>query len=144
MIARTPVSWDLAREHQTLGPWAGPAHSLSSPQATIRSKHIMSVYGIGNEALAAMIGDFPTVHEYLHKIAKKRVERLKQLHINDALSGGSAAINCDDEEDMRTPLFESAACAKRAEEAAQNQNSVVAKIAARLSVRPQKVCESPG
>ena len=31
--ARSPVSWDLAREHKTLGPWAGPAHCLISPQA---------------------------------------------------------------------------------------------------------------
>ena len=31
-LARPPVSRDLARERQTLGPRAGPAHCLMSPQ----------------------------------------------------------------------------------------------------------------
>jgi hyperpolarization activated cyclic nucleotide-gated potassium channel 1 len=73
--------------------------------ATIRCKHIMSVYGVHSEAIESMLLDFPEVGEYLEKLARARVQRLKVLKVNSTITESDHLLNVEDEEDSRTPLF---------------------------------------
>ena len=77
--------------------------------ATIKCKHIMSVYGVSADTMELAISDYPDVGEYLHRVAKSRVQRIQQLHINATLETGADILDLDDEEDSRTPLFQSIA-----------------------------------
>ena len=77
--------------------------------ATIKCKHIMSVYGVSADTMELAISDYPDVGEYLHRVAKSRVQRIQQLHINATLETGANILDLEDEEDSRTPLFQSIA-----------------------------------
>ncbi|KAH8057515.1 voltage-gated potassium channel [Aureococcus anophagefferens] len=76
--------------------------------ATIRCKQIMSVYGVHRDTIEPCLTDYPDVGEYLVRLAKTRVERLQQLQVNARLTEGETLLDAEDEEDMRTPLFQSA------------------------------------
>ena len=76
--------------------------------ATIRSKHIMSLYCVKAEDFENTIAEYPDVSSYVERIAKRRVERIQQLHINARLSNGTELMDAEDDEDVRTPLFRAA------------------------------------
>ena len=76
--------------------------------ATIRSKHIMSLYCVKAEDFENTIAEYPDVSSYIERIAKRRVERIQQLHINARLSNGTELMDAEDDEDVRTPLFRAA------------------------------------
>ncbi|KAH8049818.1 voltage-gated potassium channel [Aureococcus anophagefferens] len=54
------------------------------------------------------IAEYPDVSSYVERIAKRRVERIQQLHINARLSNGTELMDAEDDEDVRTPLFRAA------------------------------------
>jgi hypothetical protein len=68
----------------------------------------MSVYGVHRDTIEPCLTDYPDVGEYLVRLAKTRVERLQQLQVNARLTEGETLLDAEDEEDMRTPLFQSA------------------------------------
>ena len=77
--------------------------------ATIRCKHIMSVYGVDGDTVQVALSDYPDVGAYLERVARKRIARLDALRVNSAMEPGAPGLDEDDDEDMRTPLFQSIA-----------------------------------
>ena len=68
----------------------------------------MSLYCVKAEDFENTIAEYPDVSSYIERIAKRRVERIQQLHINARLSNGTELMDAEDDEDVRTPLFRAA------------------------------------
>ncbi|KAH8067506.1 voltage-gated potassium channel [Aureococcus anophagefferens] len=69
----------------------------------------MSVYGVDGDTVQVALSDYPDVGAYLERVARKRIARLDALRVNSAMEPGAPGFDEDDDEDMRTPLFQSIA-----------------------------------
>ena len=104
--------------------------------ATIRSKHIMSVYSVTSKVMEGALADYPEHAKYLTRLGLKRAQRLEQLRVTAHLDHGDDILDAIDDEDVRTPLFEASA-ARAAERANANGPSLFARLTTLVTSTPQ-------